>query len=166
MRFLLAGTLALLAATSTPAWGQGPRLGGVSLERFYVEGERFTTINYRHTHLRDSVGKAGLDLAVGLVPRGLAEDAAIIQLEAGLARTLSVGPLKVLLRGGASSFTAITAHGAGIFPGVHGGLAAILPLEKQARARIDVTRHVYFGLGGGHLAAWSVGVGFAVLSPP
>ncbi len=154
----------LIATVSTHAWGQTPRVGGVSIERFYVEEYRFITVNYRRTDLRENEAKAGLDLAIGLAPLGLAANTAVIQLEGGFARAMRVGPGSLVLRGGGSSFIAV-GQGMAILPGIHGGFTAILPLEKQARLRVDVTRHFYVGLGDGQLGMWSIGLGFAVLSP-
>jgi hypothetical protein len=53
----------------------------------------------------------------------------------------------------------------GFISGFHGGVAAIVPLEKRARLRVDVTRHFYFGFGGGHVAMWSIGFGLAASVP-
>ena len=45
----------LVPATSTLAWGQIPRIVGMSVERFYVNQYYFTAVNYRRTDL----GKGG-----------------------------------------------------------------------------------------------------------
>jgi hypothetical protein len=157
--------IALLVTISSPTWGQSARVGGVSIERFYFQGYRFLTVNYRRTDLRKGEAKSGMDLVLGFAPNALAVRTAVLQLEAGLARALPVGPGTLLLRGGMSNFLAVGPQ-SGLVTGLHGGLAALVPLENRASVRVDVTRHFYLGLGGGRVAMWSIGLGFAVGSPP
>lgn len=156
--------VAVLAIVAPPASAQSGRLAGVSIERFYSEDYRFVTVNYRRTDLRERDAKTGMDLAVGFAPIALRANTAVLQVDAGFASALPVGPGTLLLRGGMSNFLAVGQE-TGFVSGFHGGLAVIVPLQKQARVRLDVTRHFYVGFGDGPVAMWSIGLGLAAISP-
>jgi hypothetical protein len=160
---LAAGPMVVLLTTiSIPVWAQTPRVAGVSVERFSVEDYRFFTVEYRRTNLREGTLSTGMDFTLGLEPRTLAGGTALLQVDAGIARALPVGPATLLLKGGVGNFLAVGSQ-MELYPGVQGGLAVILPLQKRARVRLDLTRHYYFG--DEPLALWGLGLGLAVNHP-
>jgi hypothetical protein len=148
----------LLTGGTAECWAQS-RIVGPSVERF-SEGEgNFVTFGLRRTDLARSGN--GVDVAVGLVPRALAARVLLLQVDAGFAQALPVGPATVLLKGGMGNFLALGAQ-TELYPGVQAGLAVVLPLQRRLRLRVDLTRHYYFPQDG-RLGLWSLSVGLAEL---
>jgi hypothetical protein len=138
------------------------RIFGPSVERFSDrDGGRFVTIGLRRTDLARS--GSGLDVAVGLVPVALAERTLLLQVDAGFAQALPVGPATVLLKGGIGNFVALGAE-TELYPGVQAGVAVVIPVDRRGGLRLDLARHLYFPQGG-HIALWSLGFSLAVLPP-
>jgi hypothetical protein len=104
--FPLALIGALTAAFPLTARGQGPgpRITGVSIERFYEGSSYFTAFMYHRTDLPERAAATGIDVALGMVPVALAIPSLQLQVDAGVAGGLPVGPVTLLLRGGAGNF--------------------------------------------------------------
>jgi hypothetical protein len=151
---------ALLLTTPTDGTGQSrPHVSGVSLQRFSETDQRFVALAYRRSDLaRDG---AGLDFGLGLVPQELRARVALVELDVGLARAQSIGPVALLLKGGTSSFIAMIGENE-LYPGLKVGVAALVPLERRCGLRLDLDRHFYFPRGG-TFRLWSLGIGLAVL---
>jgi hypothetical protein len=153
-------TATLLTGGTAESWAQS-RIAGPSVERFSEGDAGFVTIGLRQTDL--SRRGIGLDVAVGLVPKALAERTLLLQVDAGFARALPVGPATVLLKGGIGNFLAVGAENE-LYPGVQAGVAVVIPLDRRSGLRLDLTRHFYFPQDG-QLALWSLGFSLAVLPP-
>jgi len=153
--------LTLLALTPNLGSSQSRGLLGLSIERFYHEGPQFTAVNFKLTQL--SPGRVGVDLSAGLVPVALQGGLLFLDLDIGLAKALAIGPATLLLKGGVGNFLILGLHADSEFhPGLQGGLAAVLPVQRQFAIRADLSRRVYFPAGGS-FPMWSAGIGFAVL---
>jgi hypothetical protein len=161
MRLPLVAVLAiatLLTGGTAESWAQS-RIVGPSVVRFSDGDASFVTVGLRRTDLARSGN--GLDLAVGFVPQVLAARILLLQVDAGFARALPVGPATVLLKGGVGNFLGLGAE-TEFYPGVQAGLAAVIPVARRLRMRVDLTRHFYFPQGG-QLALWSLGFSLAEL---
>lgn len=152
----------LLAGSPGPAMAQSTRFSGLSVVRFHHERSRFHTLAYRRTYLGSRDG--GGDLAIGFLPSAAAAGAILSQLDFGVARAVPVGPAKLLLRAGSSNFVAI-ARTLEVYPGAQLGAGALIRVERFNWVRLDLTRHFYVS-GDESLNMWSIGIGFAVESPP
>jgi hypothetical protein len=161
-RLALIGALTAAFPFTARGQGPGPRITGLSIERFYEGSSYFTAFMYHRTDLPERAAATGIDVALGMVPVALAIPSLQLQVDAGVAGGLPVGPVTLLLRGGATNFVRLFPAN-DISLGFQGGVAAIIPLQKRARIRVDLTRHHY--IAGEHTAVWSVGVGFAEVSP-
>ena len=163
MRFALLVTLAAalpLAGAPTPGAGQSRQaISGVSIERFSEDEYHFTALAYRRTDL--TPGWAGLDFGLGLVPNQLRARVALVEIDAGLARAQTVGPVTLMLKGGVGSFIAMFAENE-FYPDLQVGLGAVVPLERRSALRLDLNRHFYFP-GDGPFQLWSIGLGLVVL---
>jgi hypothetical protein len=153
-------TATLLTGGTAESWAQS-RIFGPSVERF-SEGEgSFVTLGFRRTDLARSGN--GVDVAVGLVPQGLGVKMLLLQVDAGFAQALPVGPATVLLKGGFGNFLALGAQ-TELDPGVQAGIAAVIPLQRRCAVRVDLTRHFYFPRDGQY-GLWSLSFGLAVPPP-
>ena len=155
--------LALTLLMLTPNLGSSQSRGilGLSIERFYHEDARFTAVNFRLTQM--SPGRVGVDLNAGLVPVALQGGLLFLDLDVGLAKALAIGPATLLLKGGVGNFLLLGLHTESEFyPGLQGGLAAVVPVQRRFAIRADFSRRVYFPAGGS-FPMWSAGIGFAVL---
>lgn len=149
-------TATLLTGSTAESWAQS-RLFGPSIERF-SEGEgSFVTLGFRRTDLGRSGN--GVDVAVGLVPQGLGVKMLLLQVDAGFAQALPVGPATVLLKGGFGNFVALGAQ-TELYPGLQAGIAAVIPLERRCALRVDLTRRFYSPRDG-LSARWSIGFSLA-----
>ena len=140
-RPLRAVPLALTLLALTPNLGSSQSRGflGISIERFYHEGARFTAVNFRLTQM---------DLNAGLVPVALQGGLLLLDLDIGLAKALAIGPATLLLKGGVGNFLILGLHAdSEFYPGLQGGLAAVLPVQRQFAIRADLSRRVYFPAG-------------------
>jgi len=155
-----AGTLAGQSA-ARQSFGVGPVLG-LSLERFGSPNEGPAAFTFRRSRLTGA-GPAE-DLAVRLFPAGLSEGAAVVGLDAGLMQTVTLGPVALFVKGGASAITYLSPREAELLPGLEAGLGALLRVDRHGAFRVDVTRHSFYR-GGEHYGIWSFGLGFSVLPP-
>jgi hypothetical protein len=114
------------------------------------------TVGAHVTQLRP--GRPGVDLAVGTVPRALAEGVVALGARAGvgLPLALSRGVL-VLPSAGASLLGGVGAGGVGGTAGLHAGVAAVVLPASTVGLRAGVTWHRFEETGGG---LWLLEVGF------
>jgi hypothetical protein len=157
MRLPLVAVLAtatLLTGGTAESWAQS-RIVGPSVERFSEGDGNFVTLGLRRTDLARSGN--GVDVAVGLVPEALGARVLLLQVDAGFARALPIGPATVLLKSGMGNFLALGAQ-TELYPGVQAGIGLVLPLQRRLRLRVDLTRRLYFPQDG-RLGLWSVSVG-------
>jgi hypothetical protein len=152
-------TATLLTGGAAESWAQS-RLVGPSVERFSYGDGNFVTFGLRRTDL--ARGGSGADLAVGLVPEALGSRTLLLQVDAGFAQALPVGPATVLLKGGMGNFLALGAQ-TELYPGVQAGIAVVFPLQRRLKLRLDLSRHLYFPQHG-PVGLWSVSIGLA--EPP
>jgi hypothetical protein len=153
-------TATLLTWGTADGWAQS-RIVGPSVERFSDGDASFVTLGLRRTDLARS--GSGLDVALGLVPKELFSSILLLQVDAGFARALPVGPATVLLKGGIGNFLALGAENE-LYPGVQAGVAVVIPIDRRSGLRVDLARHLYFPQGG-QIALWSLGFSLAVLPP-
>ena len=121
----------------------------------------------RFTNFR---GPLGADFSVTFFPDGFSLRPPLIttELAAGLVNRVRLGPVSVLLEGGAAAIVSAglwnerLIH---VIPGVHYGVGLLLPLEARARIRADLTQHL-FRVEGRSVRFWSVGLGFVVSREP
>lgn len=141
------------------------RLGGITFDHWQQGGAALLRPTLRSTTLPR--GRPGLDLALVVFPDGFSiyPPQVIVGLQAGLAQRIPVGPVSMVLKGGVAGIATAAFVSPGQFfrliPGVHGGLGLLVPVEKRASLRFDLTRHVYTS-DGRTVGLWSFGAGFAV----
>lgn len=161
-RLLLAALQLATAAIDGAA--QATRVNGLSMERFYHEGGGYlVAFNYRRTSLGRS--GSGLDLGVGLVPAALPGRVVLVPLDVGLARSLPIGPVSVLLKGGAGNLVMFGARNA-VYPGGQAGLALLIPFQRRSHLRVDISRRIYISSEGGTVRMWSAGLGISAPEKP
>ncbi len=150
--------LGALALAASPAASQDPppveRMRGPVVERLFDEDSRITLLGYRWTDLRRS-GR-GFDGMLGMDPRGIAAGALIIQADAGLVQAFPAGPVRLLLAGGITNIVGL-AQSLEYYPGLHVGLAVLVPAEARLAARVDLSRRVYLASGEVY-PLWSIGL--------
>ncbi len=149
----------LLAATSEGGSAQSSVLEGGSVERYLGLPGHAVAFTYRRTEV--SRHGLGIDLAVGVFPAALAGRTARLLIDAGFARTQAVGPARLVLKAGMGTRMDV-GESTEIIPGLQAAIAAIIPLERRAGLRVDLTRRQVFP-DGGSVAQWSLGVGIAIL---
>jgi hypothetical protein len=156
-------TLALCLSSLPPAaQAQSSRFSGLSVTRFHYESAPFIAVTYRRTVLGNRGG--GADIAVGVVPSALPARVLFTQVDLGFAKAVTTGPARLLVRVGTSNFVAL-AQSLEVYPGAQLGAGALIRIEDASWARLEVSRH-YYVQGDESLAMWSLGIGFAVQSPP
>ena len=155
--------LALLVSTGAASMctAQAAVFQGTSVERFQGVG-RLTVVSFRRTNLA-AVGY-GSDIALGFAPDYLGIRTLLLDLDAGFAYSVPVGPAKLLLKGGGTALVGIGAL-RDIYPGLQAGVAAIVPLEQRCALRLDLGRRVYLVPGDDVYRFWSVGIGLTVSRP-
>jgi hypothetical protein len=149
----------LLAATSEGVSAQSSVLEGGSVERYLGLPGHAVAFTYRRTEV-SRLG-FGIDLAVGIFPAALAGSTARLLIDAGFARTQALGAARLVLKAGMGSRLDV-GPSPEFIPGLQAGVAAVIPLERGAGLRVDLTRRQVFP-DGGSVAQWSVGVGVAIL---
>ncbi len=118
------------------------------------------TVGVNWTQLRP--GRLGADVAIGTMPRALAEGLAAVGARAGVALPLALSRGVVLLpSGGVSLLGGVGAGGGAATAGLNAGVAAVLGPAGGAGLRTGVTWHRFGEAGGG---LWLVEVG-AVRGP-
>lgn len=150
----------LLAAAPDHVSAQFSAFEGGSFERFLGQGGHAIAFTYRRTEV--SWRGFGPDLAVGVFPAALAVRIVRLQVDAGFARTQALGPAALVLKAGVGSLLDL-GPSTQITPGLQGGIAAVIPLERRGGLRLDLTRRVLFP-DGGSVALWSIGIGLTVMS--
>ena len=165
MRFTFPGVLVVwlaLLGGVRPVPAQTRVLEGPSIDRFSRGSVRLTTVNFRKTEV--TPGRSGLDVAIGFVPDYLGARTLLLHLDGGFAYAMPAGPATVLLKGGAAGFFGLgQVHD--FYPGLHVGLALVMPLQARCNVRLELSRRYYYLTGEGALPVWSMGVGLAVGSP-
>jgi hypothetical protein len=156
----------LLLAPSLWAQSRPPdsKLFGMTFDHYDgAVGAAVLRPTLRFTNFR---GPLGADFSVTFFPDGFSLRPPLVttELAAGLVNRVRLGPVSVLLKGGAA---AIVSAGLGnerllhVIPGVHYGVGLLLPLEARARIRADLTQHL-FRSEGRSVRFWSIGLGFVV----
>ncbi len=137
---------------------RGGWLFGASVGVPGYEGEavpELFTVGVHWTQLRP--GRPGVDLAIGTMPRVLAEGFAAVGARAGVALPLALSRGAVLLpSAGVSLLGGVGAGGGGGTTGLNAGVAAVLGPAGGAGLRTGVTWHRFGEAGGG---LWLVEVG-------
>jgi hypothetical protein len=151
-------TLGLIAAPASAGAQSSAREGG-SVERVLGAAGQAVAFTYRRTEA-SRLG-LGIDLAVGIFPAALAVRTVRLMVDAGFARTQRLGPAALILKAGVGTRLDV-GPAPEIIPGIQAGIAAIVPLERNAGLRIDLTRRVLFP-DGPAVSQWSLGVGISVL---
>ncbi len=145
------------SADSTGA-APGGWLFGASVGVPGYEGEavpELFTVGVHWTQLRP--GRPGVDLAIGTMPRALAEGLVAVGARAGVALPLALARGAVLLpSAGVSLLGGVGAGGGGGTTGLNAGVAAVLGPAGGAGLRTGVTWHRFGEAGGG---LWLVEVG-------
>jgi hypothetical protein len=149
-----------LAAAPGRVLAQFSSFEGASVERLLGLGGQAVAFTYRRTEA--SQHGLGVDLAVGIFPAALAFRTALLQVDAGFARTQAIGPAALVLKAGVGSLMNL-GQSAQIIPGLQVGVATIIPLERRGSLRLDLTRRQLFR-DGGSVALWSIGLGLTVLT--
>ena len=156
---LVLGALAL-AASRAASQDRPPveRMGGPVIERLFDEDSRITVLGYRWTDLRRS-GR-GFDGMLGVDPRGIAAGALTVQADAGLVQAFRAGPVRLLLAGGITNIVDL-AQSLEFYPGLHVGLAVLVPVDARPAVRVELTRRVYLASGEAY-PLWSIGLSLPV----
>ncbi len=158
--FALAAQAPPPPAPSADSAGAAPGgwLFGASVGVPGYEGEavpELFTVGVHWTQLRP--GRPGVDLAIGTMPRVLAEGFAAVGARAGVALPLALSRGAVLLpSAGVSLLGGVGAGGGGGTTGLNAGVAAVLGPAGGAGLRTGVTWHRFGEAGGG---LWLVEVG-------
>lgn len=158
-------TLVCATALGRVATGQSGSLTSASYEREYEPGGSDFALVIRGTRLP----ARGLGEDIGLrLDRasfaGLAYRTLIAGVEAGADQPVRLGPCLALFRGGMSSIVALGALGARFVPGMQGGVALLLPLDRTTAVRVDVGRQHFFG-DDAPSNRWTIGFGLSALPP-
>lgn len=112
-----------------------PTVGGDVSPEMLTIGLQFTRVDPGHL---------GADMAVGTLPRALAEGVAAFGFRADAAYTVSLSPkLLVLPAAGLSVIAAMGPGGGGGTMGINAGLAAVFHSESQTGLRVGVTAHQF-----------------------
>lgn len=161
----LAVILAVLAVPTPASSQHSPRsvpLAGLTLDHWRgAGGAALLRPTLRFTQLPS--GRPGADLALVIFPDGISISPlqVVLGLQAGLAQRIPVGPVSLMVKGGAGGVLAAGAplrlH---LTPGVQGGFGLLVPVDKRSLLRLDVTRHLYHVMDD-PVAVWSFGLGFA-----
>jgi hypothetical protein len=151
----------LLVAAPRDGCARSSRLTGLSVERFYGRGAPFSTLTYRRTQLGRDAG--GGDLACGLVPAALNAGVILLALDFGIARSLPAGPATLLLKAGTGNIVAVGLY-SDFYLGIQAGVGVLVPLERRAHLRVDVSRRLYLSAHES-FPMWSIGAGIAVRPP-
>jgi hypothetical protein len=163
--FRLAVLVLLLAAPAAAAQDRPQTTGiaGLTLDHWRgAGGPALLRPTLRATKLPR--GRPGLDLALVIFPDGISifPPLLIVGLQAGLAQRVPVGPISLILKGGAAAIVAagVPTEGAllHVISGVQGGFGLVLPVDRRSSLRLDVTRHVYTSMGY-TTGVWSFGAG-------
>jgi hypothetical protein len=154
--------LGVLAVAACPAASQErppiERMGGPVVERLFDEDDRITVLGYRWTDLSPS--GPGFDGLLGLAPRNLVAGALTVQADAGLVQAFPAGPVRLLLAGGITNIVDL-AQSLEFYPGLHLGLAVLVPAETRPAVRVDLSRRVYLSSGETY-PLWSIGLSLPV----
>jgi hypothetical protein len=134
---------------------------GASFERFGDDENPEIAFGYHRSRL--TRGGPAEDLAVRLFPSGLSYGAAVVGLDAGIMQALALGPVAVFVKGGGGALTAIGFGDFIVIPALHGGVGALVKLERRSAIRVDITRYRFYPEDRGAYGIWSVSLGFAVL---
>jgi hypothetical protein len=163
----LAILLILTAGPLVAQEGARPmRLRGLTLDHWFGPvGEALLRPTYRATALPRA--RPGFDLAVVMFPDAMSLHLPVLTagLQFGVAHRVPLGPVAVLLKGGAAALVSAESGGNQPFhaiPGVHGGLGLLVPVDARSYLRADLTRHLYLS-DGRELRMWSLGAGFSVV---
>lgn len=162
LRFALLLGMLGPALVSARARAQVARFEGASIERFRGEYLRLNVVNYRRTDL--TAHGYGSDVAIGLAPDYLGHRTLLLDLDLGFASAVPIGPARLLLKGGAAGFFGIGQVN-DLYPGLHAGVGAAIPLERRCYVRLDLNRRIYFLPDEGAIRLWSVGIGLSA-GPP
>lgn len=141
--------------------GVGP-IAGASFDRVDDGAGSDIAFSYRRSRLTGR-GPAE-DIAVRLFPRALAVGVVVVGADVGVMQAIALGPVALLLRGGASSIIGLSMHGSVFAPGMQAGLGLLLRLDRRTAVRLDVSRHRFYS-DEIITRAWSIGIGFAALPP-
>ena len=160
-------TTLALATWSLPAAAQGSpartRLEGLTLDHWQgAAGPALFRPTLRLT--RYTGGGPGPDFALVFFPDGFSLWPTVLRvgLQAGVAQPVALGPVTLLVKGGAAGIaTASLMGGDGFFdlvPGAQGGIGLLIPVDRKSSLRLEVSRHIYRtdSYGG---SVWSFGFG-------
>ena len=160
-------TALAIAAWSLPAGAQTApqrtRLDGLTLDHWQgAAGPALIRPTLRLT--RYTGGGPGPDFAVVFFPDGFSLWPTLLRvgLQAGVAQPVAVGPVTLLVKGGAAGIATASLLGEdGFFdlvPGVQGGIGLLIPVDRKSSLRLEVSRHVYRTDSSGR-NVWSFGFG-------